>query len=194
MATQITQEKQINKLNTLKNKYLGQKRFFFTITDVVYSPKQKEYKFECKCICGNKRVIRQWTLLKSENNKSCGCKFKELKQRFILADDKAAFNKIFRGYKISADSRNLDFNLSFDEFKKIVKSNCFYCNVEPKQVSKSKSSSITYNGIDRVDNEKGYTSSNVVACCGFCNVAKNNLSIEEFKMKIEKIYKNLGSK
>jgi hypothetical protein len=37
-----------------------------------------------------------------------------------------------------------------------------------------------YNGLDRVDNTKGYIISNIVSCCGQCNRAKGILSQEEF--------------
>jgi len=47
-----------------------------------------------------------------------------------------------------------------------------------------------YNGIDRVDNSRGYESGNVVSCCGVCNMLKHVLSKEEFLARIEKIYKN----
>lgn len=37
-----------------------------------------------------------------------------------------------------------------------------------------------YNGIDRVDNTKGYTIQNTVPCCMVCNRAKNSMSYREF--------------
>ena len=38
----------------------------------------------------------------------------------------------------------------------------------------------TYNGIDRVDNTRGYTLDNVVPCCFKCNRAKDTMTKEEF--------------
>jgi hypothetical protein len=35
-------------------------------------------------------------------------------------------------------------------------------------------------GIDRVDNSKGYIPGNCVACCGTCNLAKRELTVDEF--------------
>ena len=37
-----------------------------------------------------------------------------------------------------------------------------------------------YNGIDRVDNEKGYEEGNVVPCCKICNVAKHDMEQKDF--------------
>lgn len=46
-----------------------------------------------------------------------------------------------------------------------------------------------YNGIDRVDNTKGYTIDNVVPCCGICNMAKGKLNQQEFQNWIKRVYK-----
>ena len=45
-----------------------------------------------------------------------------------------------------------------------------------------------YNGIDRIDNNKGYTIDNIVPCCAKCNYAKGKLTLQEFKELIEGIY------
>ena len=46
-------------------------------------------------------------------------------------------------------------------------------------------------GIDRKDNNKGYTNDNCVPCCGFCNKMKMDHSIDEFYSQIIRIYNNL---
>ena len=50
------------------------------------------------------------------------------------------------------------------------------------------SGDFVYNGLDRVDNEKGYTIDNVVPCCKHCNYAKRNRSVEEFIDWIAQVY------
>ena len=40
--------------------------------------------------------------------------------------------------------------------------------------------SYTYNGMDRVDNAKGYVLGNVVPCCHTCNFAKRGMATNEF--------------
>lgn len=47
---------------------------------------------------------------------------------------------------------------------------------------------ITDNGIDRVDNSKGYTSDNCVPCCWACNNAKKNNSSSEFLAWVDGVY------
>ena len=47
-----------------------------------------------------------------------------------------------------------------------------------------------YNGLDRVDNNKGYFEDNVVPCCGVCNKMKGTMKQEEFLNLIFQIYNN----
>ena len=67
------------------------------------------------------------------------------------------------------------------------------CGVPPQQIrsSKGRNGDYTYNGIDRVDNEKGYVHGNVEACCGTCNFLKGNLSLAEFHAAILRIIERL---
>lgn len=68
------------------------------------------------------------------------------------------------------------FNLTFEEFLEIVKQPCFYCG------------DTTSNGIDRVDNNKGYISGNMVSCCKVCNFGKRDMNKEKFFEWIKKVY------
>ncbi len=83
----------------------------------------------------------------------------------------------------SAQSRNLDFDLSFEYVKKLLEYNtCFYTNVTFTEDGPNARS------FDRVDNDKGYVIGNVVACTTDINGKKNNLTIDE----IICLYKKLG--
>jgi len=99
----------------------------------------------------------------------------------------SAFKRVYRTYKNRAGYRNLSFTLTIPEFKNITDSNCFYCNLQPENLSKERGTEYLYSGVDRLDNKLGYTLENSVACCKTCNVAKNNLSTEEFKLWIKRI-------
>ena len=46
-----------------------------------------------------------------------------------------------------------------------------------------------YNGVDRKDNNLGYTIDNCVPCCHRCNSMKSNLSYQNFIQHISNIYK-----
>jgi hypothetical protein len=46
---------------------------------------------------------------------------------------------------------------------------------------------VRYSGIDRINPSLGYVVGNVVPCCARCNVAKNNMSVEEFSAMLDRI-------
>lgn len=82
----------------------------------------------------------------------------------------------------SAQSRNLEFNLTFEYVKKLLEYNtCYYTNVEFTEEGPYARS------FDRVDNEKGYIVGNVVACTVDINGKKNNLSIDEIVCLYKKL-------
>lgn|SRR3990167_4116596 len=72
----------------------------------------------------------------------------------------------------------LDKIMTLEEFIEIAKNPCAYCGGD------------TQKGIDRVDNNKGYTKENSVVCCNWCNRMKWILSKEEFINHIIKIYQH----
>lgn len=82
----------------------------------------------------------------------------------------------------SAQTRNIVWNLSFAEFKILIKQTCYYCqNNLGKHIHSG-------SGLDRIDNTKGYTIDNVLPCCGICNKTRNNFfTVEETKVAIKAI-------
>lgn len=82
----------------------------------------------------------------------------------------------------SAQSRNLEFNLTFECVKKLLEyTTCYYTNVPFTEDGPNARS------FDRVDNEKGYVVGNVVACTVDINGKKNNLSIDEIVCLYKKL-------
>jgi hypothetical protein len=151
--------------------------------------------YNCRCDCGEKLIVARGNLL-SHNTLSCGCLKKE---RIIRSSTKppgvAAFNALYGKYRISwAKRRGLNFELSKDEFRKLTQGNCFYCGAKPKRdFSKANgkrfyNGSYLYNGIDRINNKKGYTMDNCVTCCYECNKMKGTFGIEFFLNRIGEIY------
>ncbi len=82
-----------------------------------------------------------------------------------------------------------EWNITFEQYETIINNNCNYCNESIKEETGS--------GLDRLDNNKGYTFENVVPCCGDCNKSKNNIfTPEEWKvaiMAIKEFRKNKGA-
>ncbi|MCK5768672.1 MAG: hypothetical protein KAH35_09930 [Candidatus Atribacteria bacterium] len=98
-----------------------------------------------------------------------------------------------RSYKRSAKERGLVWNLTEEQFKEITQKDCYYCGAKPNNISKQNqfNGSYIYNGLDRINNNKGYTTDNVVPCCKICNTNKGNLGLQEFTDWIKKVYENL---
>lgn len=148
----------------------------------------------CKCDCGNEKYLLTSSLTSKANcTESCGCIRKEGKNR--LSNEVYNTNAIFNRYRYAAKRRNIYFKLSKIEISKLITSNCFYCDSEPKTInSYDRKRTLTYNGIDRVDNSKGYEISNCVACCFNCNSAKRDLTNIDFKNWIKKLFNHQKKK
>lgn len=138
----------------------------------------------CKCDCGNEVNITTQHLIDGYST-SCGCNTK-YKDRTT-----SAFNSLFSNYKVGATSRNLDFDLTRDEFKELTLKPCHYCGTLPINKNIRGTSIYIYNGIDRLDNNIGYNIKNVVTCCSKCNIAKHKMTYTDFLILISNIYKNL---
>lgn len=80
----------------------------------------------------------------------------------------------FGSYKHSAKQRGHIFDLTIEDFEKIILGKCFYCGEDGY-------------GIDRMDNNIGYILTNSVSCCYQCNMMKMDYTIEEFLDKCDKI-------
>jgi len=81
-------------------------------------------------------------------------------------------------YSRSARDKNLDFEISQEDFDKIVKEPCHYCDVIQER---------GFNGIDRMASSIGYVTDNCVSCCKTCNYMKCSLSVDVFLKRIEHI-------
>jgi len=138
----------------------------------------------CKCDCGRTKFARSSHLI-SGNTKSCGsCSHRKL-------HGQSSMNQIIASYKASALKRYLEYSLTDKEFRNLTQLNCYYCGQPPSNI-RSKSSAYgeyIYNGIDRIDNSRGYTIDNVVPCCSICNRAKDVMSKQEFYSWVERVYK-----
>jgi hypothetical protein len=82
--------------------------------------------------------------------------------------------RYFKEYVVSAAKRGFEMNLCFERFSQFIIQECSYCgNFREGEV----------NGIDRVDNSKGYSSENCVTACWKCNRIKHVYNQEFFLEK-----------
>lgn len=102
----------------------------------------------------------------------------------------SSLNHLYYIYGWNATKREYIFELTLEQFREITQSTCFYCGREPEQAYSVSKYSIPYiyNGVDRRDNEIGYTYENSVACCWMCNKMKNKFSEAEFLEHVNRIH------
>lgn len=149
------------------------------LTVVKRAPNRKggKARWLCQCDCGNTSTV-DGNNLRSGMTKSCGC------QRGIhLPSGVAAFNQVYNMYRINSRYRKRDFKLTKTELKNLTQQSCHYCGHAPRSLKKEERYNgwYAYNGLDRVDNTRGYIIDNVVPCCFFCNRAKREASLNEFR-------------
>jgi len=90
-------------------------------------------------------------------------------------------NRFYSHVKNTAFRKGLKFTLTLPEVILLMYQNCFYCDAKPSNKmrlpnrKRYKNFTLVYSGLDRKDNLKGYTLSNVVPCCLRCNRIKSNL-------------------
>lgn len=82
----------------------------------------------------------------------------------------------YTDYKLGAKYRNIKWLISFEEFKNFWQNPCYYCGDKVKTI-----------GLDKINNENGYTIKNIVSCCSKCNYMKGKLSQKEFINQCKKV-------
>lgn len=143
----------------------------------------------CQCDCGNNKLVKSRNLLRG-HALSCGC---GQLGNHKLPNGEAMLNELFANYQRAAKYRKISFNLSKTEFQVLSKQNCYYCGSEPQNRKfRGHSSSLLANGVDRIDSSRGYIKENCVACCSICNMAKSDLTLEEFRSWALKLANNVS--
>lgn len=135
----------------------------------------------CKvlCDCGN-QYLTVATYILNGRSKSCGCANSRYKE-----GDESSCRDLMNRYKYTALKKKKDcpFNLTFKEFYKLIKQDCYYCGIEPSQIRNCENckENCVYNGVDRVDSSKGYFIDNCVPCCKICNQSKMDMPLEDYE-------------
>lgn len=134
--------------------------------------RRKQPFWDCLCTkCGKVYVVGSNSL--RNGSKGCfSCKTQPKGREKIRTPEEEVLHQVFASYKIGARNRNLSFKLERDLFVKLTQSPCFYCGGGFASYGTTAEKVVYYNGVDRVDNSKGYLVNNVVPCCKPCNNKK----------------------
>ena len=149
----------------------------------------------CRCSCGREKEIRSQTI-RNGMSKSCGC----LNYAVRVRDPKVRTTEyVMRYSQSSAKKRGITFMLTFDDVHAVIYRNCHYCGIAPYRKSLLQISPrvfgdplVPYNGMDRVDSDRGYTPENIVPCCTECNTAKLDKTHAQFVAYIQRVAQHLN--
>ena len=84
----------------------------------------------------------------------------------------------YKVYKNRCKKKGMEFRLSLWKFEYYVSKPCYICK-KPEA-----------GGLDRIQNEIGYTERNVAPCCFDCNRMKSNKTKEEFMEYLSRLNPN----
>lgn len=149
-----------------------------------------------QCDCGGEKSVHGYSLTHGLT-RSCGCLRREVGQRNIRTNRRNSghpLRSLLRIYKYQADRKKLVWTLTDEEFFALVIRDCHYCSSPPAFTPwvQFENIKIAANGVDRMDNEKGYISENSVPCCKVCNRAKLTMDYESFIRFLENLCRNNG--
>ncbi len=161
-----------------------------TVENVIHKPLEK-ISVDCT-VCGKQMIMGRKAWIKGKKR----CRACTVKIYGILERGLAIKRELYSRYVSRSKKRKINFTLSFDTFVELTSQHCFYCGTKPSNITVNEAGNGDYvsNGIDRVDNNKGYIEDNVVPCCKVCNYAKNTMSLDQFYSWISRVNTNLSSK
>ena len=184
-------------------KDLSNKRFGkLLVTDEYKGIYKSQHAWKCICDCENETWVVGASLTRGLTT-SCGCVRKETNKQRALdnretrdAEDITIYN-VYAAVRKKAENRNLNFELTFEQFKEITRRDCTYCGKPASESNflkdKLTDTLVRYNGVDRANNNEGYTLSNSVPCCKMCNWMKMNLTVDEWITHMKQIINYLES-
>jgi hypothetical protein len=149
-------------------------------------------KYLCRCDCGNTKILRAIILTKVKQ-KSCGC-------AVIKRSEDTGVRIALNTYRRHAKKRKLEFSLEKKDFRDLILSKCYYCDggftntTKENYRTKKEKRVFFHNGVDRVNNSKGYTKENSVACCSACNLMKREFSVQKWIEHMKKVLNNIKTK
>lgn len=191
-----------DKREVYEEKLIGKK--FGKLTVVEFDCiKENGSWWKCLCECG-REVSRKGSDILKGKREDCGyCegkRYTSLRKRTgtpniskFKGDGIPAKHTVYNGYLTMAKNRSLLFSLSEDDVTNLTLKPCEYCGaVGTNKKIVNLIAPYKYNGIDRVNNNCGYTVDNVVPCCFQHNRMKEDLTQDDFYKEILKVVKYKG--
>ncbi len=143
------------------------------------NPEERLIKGKCQnCYRRHRRIEKHQELVQTEKIYKNSEKGKITRRKFDKQDYQSNLRTRWRKSKWSAENkRKVVWNISFEDFEKFSKAPCYYCGKFFNQGG---------SGLDRLNNEDGYTINNVVTCCKWCNrLRSNHLTVAQTKFIVQ---------
>jgi len=131
-------------------------------------------KWLCRCSCGAIKEVYGKHLRNRTHPKCQDCHGKSSRT------GTAAQTDVLYHYTWRANKKGLVWELSRDQFLDITQKPCHYCGAAPHKRNRKSYGEFVYTGIDRKNNEDGYTLENSLPCCEVCNYAKRDMDYDDF--------------
>jgi hypothetical protein len=133
--------------------------------------KQKHPFWSCECKgCGKKSIIRQTSLLYSNNKGCANCRNRDSKRKQFPPHRKTYHRLVF-----DATKRNLAVDFTYEQYLSEFVYKYKYCHYCENEISWDAYNPSCRHNLDRKNNSLGYSLENCVPCCAVCNRAKGNL-------------------
>lgn len=157
---------------------IGMKFGRLVLHSIIKSADRGPVRFGCLCECG-KRTTVNFQRLRPRTNVSCGCAMGGCNR---LPPTVSAFNSLIYRYKYGSRLKKRAFRISRRQCVFLFQSNCHWCGSNPSGIllNPRANGAYIYNGIDRIDNSRGYIIGNVVSCCAICNRLKGSLTVADW--------------
>lgn len=153
--------------------------------------------WKCQCDCGIIKIIKTENL-RNGDTKSCGCWNNEQRS----SRSKKMYSKVIKYTPMEATAHSVwrknYGEMSYEDFYTASQQECYYCGAPPsneQNIADNRSSqnmkdngSFIYSGLDRLDSSLPHSRENCVACCKYCNYAKRERTVEEFKSWIIRVH------
>lgn len=101
--------------------------------------------------------------------------------------------RLYKSSKQNANHNNYEHDLDVEYIQQLLDKQHNKCCYSGLTFGNDKKDRLTYPTIDRIDSTKGYIKGNICICTWIVNSMKNNLTTEQFKDIITKIYNNLDN-
>lgn len=178
----VTEIRKIDLLNRIEciqcrqNSYAGLKFGNWTSLGKSELSTKKKNILKCVCKCGKISHIAKGLLVSGKTKQCIHCSARSR----VKPNGEAVFNSVYSQYIRQAKKRGIDWSLTKEQFSSLIKMNCFYTNLPPSNITTKNGSTLIYNGIDRLDDTKGYTIENSVPCIGDINMMKRSMEYSHF--------------